>query len=356
MSESKASPQRKRRSLFGPLLLIALGIVFLLNNMGILRDEGWNTVLQLWPLILIVIGLDSIYQREGLVGAIFMIGLGTVFLLANFNLLNIDAWQLVLRLWPVLLVAIGLDLVVGRRSLWASLAGLVILLAILAGALWLQGVRLGSGQALVGQEVRNGLQGARRAEIILEGSAGDVSIHSLPSSNELIDGQVPSGRSARIFEDFSVQGEKAIFRLRDDSNFGYFGARAGQPSWDLGLTPTIPLEIRFSQGAGVSNLDMSGLQVSGLRASMGVGQMTVTLPASGAFDGKVEGAVGQVVIIVPRGMGLRVRSNLALANLVAPAGYLKRDKVYTSPGYESSQNRIDLELGMAVGNVTIREK
>ena len=356
MSQSKEATHRRRRSLFGPLLLIALGIVFLLNNVGILRGDGWNTVLQLWPLILIVIGLDSIYQREGLVGAIFIIGLGTVFLLANFDLLNINAWQLVLRLWPLLLVAIGVDLVVGRRSLWASLAGLVVLLAILAGALWFQGVRLESGQVLLGREVHQVMQGATRAEIILESSAGDVSIHSLSGSNELIAGHVASGKSRRIFEEFSMQGEQANFRLREEEDFRFLGGRAGGPTWDLGLTPAVPLNIHFSQGAGASNLDLSGLQVYALKVNMGVGQTTVTLPATGEFDGRIDGAVGQVVIIVPSGMGLRVRSNLALANLVVPGGYRKVDKVYTSSGYETSDNRIDLEVGMAVGNVTIREK
>lgn len=356
MSERKETPHRRPRSLFGPLLLIALGIVFLLNNLGILRGDGWNTVVQLWPLILIVIGLDSLYQRQGLVGAIFIIGLGTVFLLSNFNLLNVNAWQLVLRLWPLLLVAIGLDLIVGRRSLWASLAGLAVLLAILAGVLWLQGVRLGAGQVLSGQEVRQSFQGATRAEIILQSSAGDVYIHSLPGSNELIAGQVASGKSRRIFEEISMQGEQANYRLREDENFGYFWGRAGQRTWDLGLTPTIPLEIHYSQGAGVSYLDLSELQVYALRVNMGVGQTTVTLPAKGEFDGRIEGAVGQLIIIVPKGMELRVRSNLALANIITPAAYRKRDRVYTSPGYETAANRIDLEVGMAVGNVMIREK
>ena len=133
MSEQKITPHRRRSSLFGPLLLIALGIVFLLSNLRVLQGDIWETILRLWPVILIVVGLDSIYKREGLVGAIFIIGLGVVFLLANFGLLAVDVWTLLLSLWPVLLVAIGIDLVIGRRSLWASLAGLVVLLAILAG-------------------------------------------------------------------------------------------------------------------------------------------------------------------------------------------------------------------------------
>jgi len=89
---------------------------------------------------------------------------------------------------------------------------------------------------------------------------------------------------------------------------------------------------------------------------MGVGQTTITLPAKGIFDARIDGAIGQIVIIIPEGMALRIRSNTALANTTVPSGYNKSDRVYTSPGYESSENKVNLEIGMAIGNVTIRER
>jgi hypothetical protein len=338
------------------LILIALGIVFLLSNLGALRGNVWDTIVLLWPVILIVIGLDSIYKREGLVGAIFMIGLGTVFLLANFGMIVLNVWQLVLRLWPVLLVAIGLDLVVGRRNVWASLAGLVLLLAVLAGALWLYGVRLESGQALHSQEVSQTLQGVESAEIVLENGAGDVYVHALSGSSELIAGQVAAGRSRNAYEDLSIQGDQAIYRLRESGTYIGFGERFGEHSWDLGLTSQIPLDIRYSQGAGNTELDLSGLQLSALKINVGVGQTTVALPATGNFDVEINGAIGQIVILVPKGMALRIQSNTALANLSVPGGYERSDRVYTSLGFESAANRVDLDISMAIGNVSIRER
>lgn len=356
MSEKKIVPRRRPGSLFFPLLLVALGIVFLLSNIGLLPGDVWDSILRLWPVILIVIGLDSIYKREGLVGAIFMIGLGTVFLLANLGILALNVWQLVLRLWPVLLVAIGLDLVVGRRSLWASLAGLVVLLAILAGALWLYGVRFESGQAMQGQELSQPLQGATRAEIVLENGAGDVHIHTLSGSSELIAGRVTAGRGRRAFEEFSVQGSQASYRLRETGTYMFVGELAGERTWDIGLSPQPTLDIRYSQGAGNTDLDLTGLQVSDLQVNVGVGQTTVTLPSEGNFDASIDGAIGQIVIVVPEGMALRLRSNTAIANTSVPAGYQRADRIYTSPDYQSAARRVNLVVGMAIGNVTVRER
>jgi len=356
MSEQRTTPRRRRNSLFGPLLLIALGIVFLLSNLGALQGNVWDTIVLLWPVILIVIGLDSIYKREGFVGAVFLIGLGVVFLLANLGMISVNVWQLLLRLWPVLLVAIGLDLVIGRRNVWASLAGLVLLLAILAGALWLYGLRVESGQALHSQEISQALQGVKSADIVLENGAGDVYVHKLSGSNELVSGQVASGRGRNAIEEFSVQGNQATYRLRETGTYIGFGERFGEHSWDLELTTQVPLDIRYSQGAGNTNLDLSGLQLSALKVNVGVGQTTVTLPETGNFDVRIDGAIGQIVVVVPKGMAVRIQSNTALANLSVPSGYERSDRVYTSPGYESAENRANLTIGMAIGNVSIREK
>jgi len=55
--------------------------------------------------------------RGSLVGPIILIGLGIVFLLNNLGLLSWSVWEVILRLWPILLIAIGLDILLGRR--WA---------------------------------------------------------------------------------------------------------------------------------------------------------------------------------------------------------------------------------------------
>src|SRR3970040_344778 len=122
-----------RRSIFFPVILIILGIIFLLSNVGVLTDSVWENVLRLWPVLLIA--------------------LGTVFLLANLGYLALNVWELIFRLWPILLIAIGLDIVIGRRSFLLSLVGLILIFALFIGALWLFGVRADAGQALDSEQI-----------------------------------------------------------------------------------------------------------------------------------------------------------------------------------------------------------
>ena len=44
-------------------VLIALGVVFLLNTMGLFPWRLWSQMWRLWPLILVVIGLKKILEN-----------------------------------------------------------------------------------------------------------------------------------------------------------------------------------------------------------------------------------------------------------------------------------------------------
>ena len=67
---------------------------------------------------------DTITQRPprrgGLVGAAILVTLGVVLLLNNLGYLGWGVWETLGHLWPLLLIAIGLDLMIGRRSILGS--------------------------------------------------------------------------------------------------------------------------------------------------------------------------------------------------------------------------------------------
>jgi len=111
-------------------------------------------------------------RRGGLIGPVILIGLGVVFLLNNLGTLSWSVWTVIFRLWPVLLVAAGLDLLLGRRSVWGSLLALVLTVMIVAGVLWLFRAGIMPGRAATGEEIRQALDGATRAEVAIGPAVG----------------------------------------------------------------------------------------------------------------------------------------------------------------------------------------
>ena len=75
MSENNQVPEittyRKRsRSFFWPILLISVGILLLLSNLGIVTWSTWNLIWRFWPLVLIAAGIDVLVGRRTTLGAI----------------------------------------------------------------------------------------------------------------------------------------------------------------------------------------------------------------------------------------------------------------------------------------------
>jgi hypothetical protein len=351
---SKANWERRGRyprSLFWPLTLIIIGLVFLSYNLGLLNDDAWSTLVNLWPLLLVLIGLDSILDRSGIVGPSLMIGLGVVFLLNNFGYLILDVWQVVLSLWPVLLIAVGFDLLIGRRSWLLSLVGVIVVLAILIGAISLMG---GTIFAVAGQEVNFPLEGVERAQIEFDIPVGTMTLEATAQEGVLLEGQAPEGGGMKLKQQFQVRGGEATVQLGTTGGFVAVPGITSPYRWDFRVTSDAPLDLRVGQGAGALELDLMQASLTALEVNIGVGQVSLILPSGQSFSGRISGGIGQLVIYVPADVGVHIRADTALAAFSAPDGYVRSEDVYTSPNYSTAEYRIDLELDLAIGNVTVK--
>jgi hypothetical protein len=79
--------RNKPRSLLGALIIIFVGIIFLLNNLGILPWEMWRQFWKFWPILLILFGIEMIFGRSrwaqiivGIVVILFLLGIVWYFL------------------------------------------------------------------------------------------------------------------------------------------------------------------------------------------------------------------------------------------------------------------------------------
>lgn len=351
--------RKKRGSLFFPILLIVLGVVLLLNNLNLIPGTALETLINLWPVLLIVWGLDSIWREEGLTGAIFLLGLGIVFLLSNFDYIQLNPWQVLLLIWPVVLVAIGVDILLSRhRTWWLNLLGLIFVAAIMAGALWLAGVGQTSRGASSGEEINYAIQGADRAEIQLSPSAATIELGGPVAPGTLLAGTVPAATTGQeIIQDYTLQGSTAKLVLRSTGVSGYVpGNRGAQGVWKLGLSPDVPIALGVDLGAGNGTLDLSGLQISDFNFNMGVGDMEIILPAEGNFTVSIDNAIGNITLVVPSGMAVQLESNTFLVYKNVPESLVKTGSTFTSTGFRESENQVTLDLGMVFGQVTVEVK
>lgn len=99
-------PTVNRSTLVLGLILITVGVLVLLNNVGLIPVE----VARLWPVLLVVLGVgllgNSLMRRRGggLMGGVMVLAVGVMLLLQNFDLVPGSAFG------PVMVMAAGAGL------------------------------------------------------------------------------------------------------------------------------------------------------------------------------------------------------------------------------------------------------
>jgi hypothetical protein len=297
-------------------------------------------------------------RRVSLIGPLLLIGIGIVLLLNTLGIVEWSIWWTLLRLWPILIIAAGLDLLLGRYSIWGPLLAALLVVGVAVGALWLSERNVLGGRGVQGQEVRQPLEGTTEATVVIEPGIGTLRIEALPESAILVQGTVALDENEELEEAYTTEGGKATYELRSQQHewgpfFPDFGDRR---TWDLGLSPAPVLELRANLGLGEARLDLTDLRLGDLQTEMGLGFTEVTLPSEGRFQARIDSAIGQMVVIIPENMAARVSVDSGLTVRLMPEGYQKVGDVYTSPGYETADERVELHVSQAIGVLEVHDR
>jgi len=212
--------KRSRPSIFWALLLIVIGVVLLLNSLKIIEGNVIEFILKLWPLLFIIGGLDNIIRGKGWVWAVISLGLGTIFLLASFDFLPWSSLNLLLKLWPLLLVALGLDLIFQGRSPAATIIGVLLGILIVLAVGW-YAITSTPEMRIGNTPVTQSLEGATSAYVRISDPAGNMEISSGAGDGVLLEGTVDLLRNASLSQHYEVSdGQGSLNISTSGDNIG----------------------------------------------------------------------------------------------------------------------------------------
>lgn len=330
------------RSLFWPIVLIGAGVVFLLANLGVLQSGSLVTLFRMWPLLLILIGIDILFGRSSpMIGA--LLGIGAV----------------VLVIVVIIAFPASFDLVEASYSDTAS--------------------------------------GAQSAAVRLYPSVGRTTVNTTADTNDLFTAEVRYIESWGAPEmTASGELERTVVLDQPDGNvsfdpFGWIPGLFGPEDevyWEVTLSENVPVHLEVSPGAGTTELDLERLMLTSLTISSGAGQVGMTLPATGerypvsiqagvgstevivpegaAFEMRINGGVGEMTIDLPAGAPVRLDANTGIGSInlagdfrqTSGSGddFLGESGVWETNNYSTANasSRIDIEFEGGVGSLNIR--
>lgn len=300
-----------------------------------------------WPLILITIGL--------------------VFLLVNFGYVpGVTAIQL-LNLWPLLLILAGVDIAIGRRwplaALGIDVAVIALGLALLAtqptvfsGPFFFDHDAGGVGQRDVSVERRS----VTSLSLDINGGAGRFRVSG--GSMMLVEAHSPNEDLRVRRAEFDKSGEHADVRI------DHSGSRRGVTAdVETRVASNVPTDLELNGGAGEFFIDLSDMMVSSAELNVGAASLTLTLPRPAQAteapmtkptpEVKIEVNAGasSIIIDVPEGVEARVTTSGALLSLRSTNTRVTASgSTAETAGYGSATARVTVSVTAGASSITIR--
>ncbi|MBN2503112.1 MAG: hypothetical protein JXB38_20210 [Anaerolineales bacterium] len=308
--------------------------------------------------------------RSSLVWPVILVGVGLLFLLSNLGVLAKDIWLPLLRLWPLALILVGVEILVGRRSPATSTLAALLIIALVGGLVaalvfFPENPAVQSlsspGQELKEDYVHYELGAIETAFIRIQWNPGRGTLRALSSESPYVLAGRLNYLDALDTEIKESNGKRVGIALAADENssfsFDFLNTNWSNSLWDLGLHPGVVYELHMNTGSGDFDFDLSGLEFSEIQLESGSGPVNLVLPP-GNYPLIVTGGSGSLEITIPETEPIRLEVDRGSGTLdLVPSvslvdGTTDGDGIWETHGYEHT-NGITILLEMGSGNVTL---
>jgi hypothetical protein len=287
---------------------------------------------------------------------IVFIGFGLFWLLYNNSTISGHGFWYLLTLWPLFLIAIGIEMIFKRTQLKALAYISPALLAVaflFAGMEAHQDELHGTGRHSdrFSKKVSDGTQ-LLRAKVEL----GEYDLYVRASSNSKLRGGMTGSHSAPAI-DFVESGTDATLDVKDRSSLfswdwhsfpgvfhvGSLGSNR-YPEFKLEAPTELPLSLEIEGEESHVELNLKNLSLEDVIANVNDISMSVTIGSvQPLVDISLNGIDNRLLIRLPNGAGLRIDGAGITSNL-SSLGLEQENGAYHTPGFDTLSPKVNVHL------------
>ncbi len=301
---------------------------------------------------------------------VFLVAAGAVMLVAQSGAIDREAVARALGLWPVVVIALGLGILLRRTRL--GLAGGMLAAAmpgLLLGGLVVAAPQLAPGCGDAGPVSFATQQGTfgGAAAVDLTLACGDLAVTTAPGNGWLLQAGNASGA-------VPVVGASADrLSVASSGQRWQLGFIRGGDAWQLSLPTASTIDLAAEVNAGRGRFDLVGAQLGNVQLAVNAGEMRVDLtgatvarlsmrvnaasawlrlPAAQDTSAELSVNAGSLAICAPGGVGLRVHQAGVLSS-ITDTGLVRIGDAWESPGYSMANHHADVTITANVGSVDV---
>jgi len=296
--------------MFWPLVLIAVGLVALAGNYGLIQPVSVVSILALWPVLLILLGIDIAFARR---------------------------WPVPTLLAEVVIIGAALALAATQPSALRLATFSFTSSSDCANAAPAVSVPHGSLESLRltinGGAARYHLTGGAGAAVAATADGADLCL-----------------RDQTSLRDASASSRGDVRLTQAGSQF------SGNTDITVHVANDLPLSLVVNAGAGEFVMDLHDVRTTDARLSVGASSTTVVLPRpTGDVPIRIDGGASSVVIEIPADVEARitVTGGLVSSGSINPRA-TKSGNVIETAGYATAKDRVTVSVNGGASSVSVR--
>jgi len=302
-------------------------------------------------------------NRRPLFWPVVLIGFGVVALLFNIGWLDWDKVARLYRLWPLLLIALGVAILFRGRlpgrlaNLFGAVLLVLVLIAVGGGIAAIPGAFVGSSGPVVTSHF-SALRGELSApHLQLSAGAAQITVRAGAIGGDLYQATVQSPGDEK--PEVTVDAATSILSVNLPGRTGFhWGSVNDHRSVDLTLNDQLPWVVELNTGASQTSLDLAGLKVSSVTVESGASSVKLTLPKpTGTVPVNLSGGAMHLVIQRPAGTPIRVSASGGASSVDVDGqhfgGLFQEGETFVSPDYSSATDRYDITIESGASSIGI---
>lgn len=295
-----------RRSFLWPLLILALGVVWLFVTTDAVPDAFADLLQRAWPALLVLIGLEALLGRRQLA---------------------IGARRLPASALIVLVVVVAL--------------GVIVALAYQKQADSVRAKNVQTFEQPLGEDIRALEVTAQLERTAITVGPGEAGVQTIAA-------RYAGSRGHTVTMEWGAEAQTGTLAVVE-TNGGSIPRLEdyGRATFELSLPDKTPITLlRVESEAGDAELDLRALQIQRLESALSDGSLVVTLPSGEALNGRLEVRGGNLELRVPAGIPMTV----SLAEGSGEPSYIYDDLRYDllRDGTLKLENATEFQIGLTV--------
>jgi len=288
-----------------------------------------------------------------LISGLLLVLIGVVFFLIN---LGYGSWADIYeigRFWPVLLIIIGLSFF-GRGKIPRWIAWLILILSVgVVAAFLLQTEPLPQNHETITKSAltvsRQQYPQVKDADLNINFGGGKLTLS--PTAQEIFKADF---NSTQVVRDIQSSGQNLQIDLNQRQS-SWTSKKDNLNQWQLQLSPDLSWKLDIDTGAVDGNIDLSGVPIRELDCNLGAGNMLFILGNNGSSSKlTIDAGASNIKLRFAADTGVRIKLDGELnANNLDDLGWTKSDNYYISPNYEQARTKIDCDINLSVGNLDV---